>query len=113
MREHERALAGLVPAPDPNDFVCVRRLRLLGVYPGPGLLWDRALRIYRTAPQGRGDVSPGGQMGLQCPARWEIKGSQCNRMYSLLLLLRGTTAHRELFAITWLGSRAEGDEQQA
>ena len=55
-----------------NDFICVRRLRLLGVY--PGLLWDRALRSYRTAPQGRGGVSPGGQPeGLQCPARWGSK----------------------------------------
>ena len=61
------------------DFICVRRLRLLGVY--PGLLWDRALRSYRTAPQIGGGcqsrcpgVSPGGQSeGLQCPARWGNK----------------------------------------
>ena len=68
-----------------DDFICVRCLRLLGVY--PGLLWDRALRSYRTAPQGRGGVSPGGQSeGLQCPARWGNKNTKLDEAPSNLAL---------------------------
>ena len=68
-----------------TDFIFVRRLRLLGVY--PGLLWDRALRSYRTAPQGRGGVSPGGQSeGLQCPARWGNKNTKLDEAPSNLAL---------------------------